>query len=100
MFVVRKLNEKVAELSKIIGGDSEPCLPFDSKNERELTTREREVITLSSRGKTYPEIAMILGVKVQTVKFHMGNIVRKLDVVNAKQAIRCAVEYQLVNNDI
>jgi len=56
-----------------------------------FTQRENEVLYWASMGKTYPEIATILVISVSTVKFHMGNIVNKLQVANARQAIRrCA----------
>ena len=50
----------------------------------------------SSMGKTYGEIAAIAGISVSTVKFHMGNIVSKLCVNNARQAIRLGVELGLI----
>ncbi|NMP29357.1 LuxR family transcriptional regulator [Rahnella sp. SAP-1] len=57
-------------------------------NCKKLSSREAEILYWSSIGKTYSEIAFILGIKSPTVKFHMGNIVRKLGVSNAKHAIR------------
>lgn len=47
-------------------------------------------------GKTYGEIAAIAGISMSTVKFHMGNIVSKLGVSNARQAIRLGVELELI----
>jgi LuxR family quorum-sensing system transcriptional regulator ExpR len=61
-----------------------------------LSTRENEVLYWASMGKTYHEIAIILDVKVRTVKFHIGNIVKKMGVTNAKHAIRLGAEWQLV----
>ncbi|MFV0949558.1 helix-turn-helix transcriptional regulator [Wolbachia endosymbiont of Nasonia giraulti] len=61
---------------------------------RRLTKRENEVLHWVSAGKTYWEISVILGIKEGTVKFHMGNVVRKLDVCSAKQAIRARVELE------
>jgi DNA-binding CsgD family transcriptional regulator len=62
---------------------------------RRLSKRENEVLHWVSAGKTYWEISVILGIKEGTVKFHMGNVVRKLDVFSAKQAIRASVELEL-----
>ncbi len=53
-----------------------------------LSPREGEILYWASQGKTYHEIALILGIKTRTVKFHIGNAVRKLGVTNAKHAIR------------
>lgn len=61
-----------------------------------FTLRENEVLYWSSMGKTYAEIAAITGISVSTVKFHIKNVVAKLGVSNAKQAIRLGVELDLI----
>jgi LuxR family quorum-sensing system transcriptional regulator ExpR len=61
-----------------------------------FTPRENEVLYWSSMGKTYGDIAAIAGISISTVKFHMGNIVSKLGVSNARQAIRLGVELELI----
>lgn len=61
-----------------------------------FTPRENEMLYWASMGKTYGEIAAIAGISVSTVKFHMGNIVNKLGVSNARQAIRRGVELELI----
>jgi len=61
-----------------------------------LSPREGEILYWASQGKTYHEIALILGIKTRTVKFHIGNAVRKLGVTNAKHAIRRCLERQLI----
>jgi LuxR family quorum-sensing system transcriptional regulator ExpR len=61
-----------------------------------LSPRENEVLYWASMGKTYQEIAIILDVKSRTVKFHIGNIVKKMGVTNAKHAIRLRAEWQLI----
>ncbi|MFU9137632.1 helix-turn-helix transcriptional regulator [Erwinia tasmaniensis] len=67
-----------------------------SNNKAIFTTRENEVLYWASMGKTYAEIATITGISVRTVKFHMGNVVSKLGVSNARQAIRLGVELELI----
>ncbi|AVJ15701.1 hypothetical protein CLM71_00265 [Serratia sp. MYb239] len=59
-----------------------------------LTEREKQVVYWASQGKTYNEISIILSIKEVTVKFHVGNILKKFGTINMKQTIRCAVEYQ------
>ncbi|QBY46858.1 helix-turn-helix transcriptional regulator (plasmid) [Arsenophonus nasoniae] len=66
----------------------------DLKLFRRLSKRENEVLHWVSVGKTYWEISLILGIKEGTVKFHMGNVVHKLGVRSAKQAIRASVELE------
>jgi DNA-binding NarL/FixJ family response regulator len=51
-----------------------------------LTTRELEILQLVARGSTNGEIARRLWVTEQTVKFHLSNIYRKLEVGNRTQA--------------
>ncbi|MCO7512414.1 LuxR family transcriptional regulator [Serratia fonticola] len=69
----------------------------NTSSEKDLfSERENEILYWASVGKTYQEIALILGVKISTVKFHMGNVVKKLGVINAKHAIRMGVELQLI----
>jgi LuxR family quorum-sensing system transcriptional regulator ExpR len=52
-----------------------------------LTVREHTILGWVSLGKSYSEIACICDIRVRTVKFHMANIVRKLEVDTAKQAV-------------
>ncbi|WP_063654425.1 helix-turn-helix transcriptional regulator [Candidatus Arsenophonus triatominarum] len=61
-----------------------------------FSPRENEILYWASMGKTYSEIATILGIKLGTVKFHIGSVVKKLGVMNAKHAIRLGVELQLI----
>lgn len=66
-------------------------------NDKEIfSQRENEILYWASMGKTYQEIALILGIKVSTVKFHIGNVVKKLGVMNAKHAIRLGIELQII----
>lgn len=52
-----------------------------------LSEREQEVLTLVARGLKNSEIADELVVTLSTVKAHINNIYRKLDVTNRVQAI-------------
>ncbi|NWO07444.1 MAG: LuxR family transcriptional regulator [Alteromonadaceae bacterium] len=62
----------------------------------QLTEREIDVLSWASHGKTYSEVAIILGISERTVKFHIENIIKKLDVSNAKHAIYIAKHYNLI----
>ena len=68
----------------------------DNKNCYQLTERETDVLSWASQGKTYCEVAIILGISERTVKFHIENIIKKLDVSNAKHAIYKAKHYDLI----
>lgn len=52
-----------------------------------LSERESEVLLWVAKGKTNPEIAMILEISSFTVKNHMQKVFRKLDVSNRAQAV-------------
>jgi LuxR family quorum-sensing system transcriptional regulator ExpR len=69
---------------------------FPELGETELSVRELGVLRWVVMGKTYSEIAAIHAISVRTVKFHMANIVNKLCVCNAKQALCKAVSLGLV----
>ena len=55
-----------------------------------LTRRELEILQLVSEGYSNAELARILWVAEQTVKFHLSNIYRKLAVANRTEASRWA----------
>jgi DNA-binding NarL/FixJ family response regulator len=55
-----------------------------------LTKRELEILRLVAEGHTNAHMARTLWVTEQTVKFHLSNIYRKLDVANRTEASRWA----------
>jgi NarL family two-component system response regulator LiaR len=55
-----------------------------------LTKREREILQLVADGHSNSQLARMLWVTEQTVKFHLSNIYRKLDVANRTEASRWA----------
>ncbi|MGI6611628.1 MAG: LuxR C-terminal-related transcriptional regulator [Limnochordia bacterium] len=57
----------------------------------ELTGRENEVLGLIANGLSNKEIAATLSLSVRTVKAHVSNVLRKLDVADRTQAALVAV---------
>ncbi|KRF10252.1 hypothetical protein ASG89_01585 [Paenibacillus sp. Soil766] len=53
-----------------------------------LTEKEEQVLLLLTEGLIYKEIAVQMNITLDTVKFHMKNIYRKLEVHNRSQAIQ------------
>lgn len=51
-----------------------------------LTKREAEILRLASEGRSNSELARLLWVTEQTVKFHLSNVYRKLGVANRTEA--------------
>ena len=56
----------------------------------DLTKRELEILRLVAEGLSNAALAKMLWVTEQTVKFHLSNIYRKLDVSNRTEAARWA----------
>jgi DNA-binding NarL/FixJ family response regulator len=62
-------------------------------SELDLTERERTILYALQRGKTNKEIAESLSLAEQTVKFHLTNLYRKLEVTTRTEAVRYAYEH-------
>ena len=61
-----------------------------------LTPQETRIYELYAQGKTTAEIAAIIGIKENTMKYHNKNIYSKLGVTSRKQFLRFAAlkQYQ------
>ena len=68
------------------GGPSQTATGHGAGDDSALTARELEVLRLVAAGATNGEIARSLWVTEQTVKFHLSNVYRKLDVGNRTEA--------------
>jgi len=55
-----------------------------------LTKRQLEILTLIAEGHSNAEVARMLWLAEQTVKFHLSNVYRKLGVANRTEASRWA----------
>lgn len=60
-----------------------------------LTTREKEVARLIAEGHSNDNIAKILGVTRHTAKFHVNNVIVKMDADNRAQVAALAVKLGL-----
>ncbi|MCW2759672.1 MAG: DNA-binding response regulator, NarL/FixJ family, contains and domain [Nocardioidaceae bacterium] len=61
-----------------------------------LTPREREVLTLLARGLSNRDIGADLYISETTAKFHVGNILRKLEVTRRAEAVYEASQMGLI----
>jgi DNA-binding NarL/FixJ family response regulator len=68
--------------------------------EPELTKRETEILRLVAEGHSNSQLARMLWVTEQTVKFHLSNIYRKLDVANRTEASRWAQLHGLLAAEV
>ena len=64
--------------------------PSPAAPAHDLTRRELEILQLVAEGYSNSQLARMLWVTEQTVKFHLSNIYRKLDVANRTEASRWA----------
>jgi DNA-binding NarL/FixJ family response regulator len=81
-------NEFLLRLAKDSGADT----PAEFSSELGLTTREGEVLSWLSKGKTNRDIAQILGLSPRTVDKHLEQIYSKLGVENRTAAAAIAVK--------
>lgn len=64
---------------------------------KRLTPRQEEVLSLIAAGLTYKHVAERIGVSDRTVKFHVTEILERLQLENRAQAIAYAVQANLTN---
>jgi DNA-binding NarL/FixJ family response regulator len=76
-----------------VSGPAGPLPPGDE--EPALTDREQTILAAVASGKTTAAISEDLWVSEHTVKFHLTNIYRKLEVPNRTAAVRYAIEHGL-----
>jgi DNA-binding NarL/FixJ family response regulator len=65
--------------------------------EPKLTRRELEILKLVSEGRSNRQVAELLWVTDQTVKFHLANVYRKLGVRSRFDAARWALEHGVLD---
>ena len=63
--------------------------------QRPLTKRQQAVLRLVAEGLLYKEVAAVLSVSEATVKYHMSEILNRLNLENRTQAIAYAVQAKL-----
>jgi NarL family two-component system response regulator LiaR len=63
----------------------------------DLTPREREVLSLLTKGLSNPEIADRLSISPSTAKAHVSNILSKMGVSSRAEAISVALQQNLVS---
>lgn len=72
-------------------------LPYNTKHKPLLTSREKEVLSLAAKGQSNKDIADKLVLREVTVKSHLNNIFKKLNVTNRTQAVLLAMQTDLIN---
>ncbi len=77
----------------LIRNPFEPMLP---KQDFGLSSREIELLEQLKAGLTYDQLAQNLCISVGTVRKHIENVYRKLQVNNKTNAVRVAIDHRLI----
>jgi DNA-binding CsgD family transcriptional regulator len=82
-------------------GDVMLVAPTTDRNQAEidhlLTPREVEVLTLLAEGASNKAIARRLGISVHTAKFHVGQLIDKLDATGRTDAVAHAARLGVIH---
>ncbi len=92
------LRELRAARTLLTNATSEPARRAASVvPEVRLTTRESEVLGLLAHGDRNKEIAQQLKLRERTVKFHVANLLQKLNAQSRTEALRRAIDAGLLD---
>jgi DNA-binding NarL/FixJ family response regulator len=83
-------------LDAIVQARATEAPSFSQDGPNRISARELEIITLVARGLENKEIAKHLGIREQTVKNHLGRVMRKVGVRNRQELVLFAVKQHLV----
>ncbi len=72
-------------------------LVSEHKGRHSLTERELEILSNLAEGKSNKEIAQTIHLSLETVKSHLKNIYQKFNVHNRAQAIKIALQEEIVH---
>jgi two-component system response regulator NreC len=64
-----------------------------------LSTREREILQMTTEGRTSQEIGSKLVISPRTVEIHRSNLMKKLGVHNQTELIRFAIKRGILPMD-
>jgi DNA-binding NarL/FixJ family response regulator len=71
-----------------------------ARSDLELTPRETEILRALVDGQSNKQIAGQFWLSEQTIKYHLTNIYRKLQVSSRTEAVRQAYEHGLIENPV
>ncbi len=68
--------------------------------DRQLTSRELEVLQLIAEGKTNKETAGLLHISIKTVEKHRHQVMQKLDLSNTASLTRYAIAHGIIESSV
>ena len=98
---IKEVNEGGSPMSsriarQVIRAFKEVNITSDEESDFNLSSREKEVLTLLGEGNNYKEIADELFISVDTVRHHIRNIYKKLHVHSRSEAVAKAIRRKLI----
>ena len=91
---VNGMDNLISRVNKTL--DQDQFIRLNYRRFAELTTREKEIITLLANGKSSNEIAEMLFLSIHTVSTHRKNITRKIECRSFAELLRFAIIFDLV----
>ena len=69
-----------------------------TRTPEDLTTREKQVLTMVAEGKKSKDIAELLSISIRTVEHHRANIMKKTNIGNTAELIKYALQKGYINS--
>jgi DNA-binding NarL/FixJ family response regulator len=91
--LAEKILEEFARMGRQLESKSEQV--DESAN---LTARQREILTLIVQGMTYEEMGRTLCLSERTIRYHVGEIIQRLNLENRSQVIAYAARIGLTGS--
>ena len=83
-------------IARMIISNMQQATKAPAENNYQLTPREKDILTLLSKGNSYKLIAAELNISIETVRTHLKNIYDKLHVHSQIEAVSKAINERLV----
>ena len=61
-----------------------------------ITDREKDILRLIAKGLTSPQIAEMLSLSTETIKWYRKRLLSKLDAENTAEMIKISIENNLI----
>lgn len=85
-----RLLAEFARQANVLDRHATTALP-GAASDPELTARQREILSLIADGLSYKEVGAVLNLSENTIKYHMGDVLRRLHLKNREQVVAYAL---------